>query len=199
MKTCCIVDMGGVMVANHDVVPAVAAYLGLSAAQVRHYGNEHFIALMEGKITTATFWELFSQRCGVAVQEELLGKFFHPVRNEAMYSFIQELKQTYRVVCGTNSIEEHYAVHQTRGDYDVFEMIYPSHKIGVAKPQAAFYAYILEQEHCAPSQTLFIDDLLENVEAARRLGIRAFHFTDDATLKAQLLSEGERSSLKKII
>lgn len=194
MKTCCIVDMGGVMVTNHDVTPAVAAYLGLSAAQVRDYGNEYVIALMEGKITTAMFWELFTERCGIVVQEELLGKFFHPVRNEAMYRFIQELKQTHRVVCGTNSIEEHYVIHQTRGDYDIFEAIYPSHKIGVAKPQAAFYGYILAQEHCVPSQALFIDDLLENVAAARRLGIRAFHFTDDATLKTQLLSEGERIS-----
>ncbi|GAK61345.1 HAD-superfamily hydrolase, subfamily IA, variant 3 [Candidatus Vecturithrix granuli] len=193
MKTCCIVDMGGVMVTNHDVTPAVAAHLGLSAAQVRDYSNEYVIALMEGKITTAMFWELFTERCGIVVQEELLGKFFHPIRNEAMYKFIQKLKQTHRVVCGTNSIEEHYAFHLARGDYDVFDIIYPSHKIGVAKPQAAFYAYILEQEHCIPSQALFIDDLLENVEAARRLGIRAFHFTNDKTLKAQMFSEGEMS------
>ncbi len=187
MKLCYIVDMGGVMVTNHDVIPAVAAYLGLSAAQVRSYGNEHFMALMEGKVTTTEFWKRFSQHCGIVVQEELLGKFFHPIRNEAMYLFIQDLKQTYRVVCGTNSIAEHYAFHEARGDYDVFETIYPSHKIGVAKPQAAFYEYILEQERCVPAQAIFIDDLQKNVEAARRLGIRAFHFTDEKNAQSAVV------------
>ena len=186
MKPCCIVDMGGVMVTNHDVIPAVAAHLGLSATEVRMYGRGYFTALMEGKITAAEFWERFTQRSGIDVQEELLGKFFDPARNEAMYALVQELKQTYRVVCGTNSITEHYAVHEAHGDYDIFESIYASHKIGAAKPQAAFYEYILKQERCLPSQTIFIDDLNENVDAARRLGIRAFHFTGNAQLKELL-------------
>lgn len=187
MNPCCIiVDMGGVMVTNHDVIPSVAAYLGLSATQVRAYGENCFFPLMEGKMTVAEFWKRFTQRSGIVVQEELLGKFFDPVRNEAMYALVQELKHSYRVVCGTNSITEHYAVHEAHGDYEIFETIYASHKIGVAKPQAAFYEHILEQERFLPSQTIFIDDLIENVEAARRLGIRAFHFTGEAQLQEQL-------------
>lgn len=46
-------------------------------------------------------------------------------------------------------------------------------EIGVAKPAAAFFEHIVDALGLAPAELLFIDDLDENVEAARDAGLRA--------------------------
>ena len=119
-------------------------------------------------------------------EDNLFGRFFHPVLDEPMYYLILELKKLNRVVCGTNTIEEHYAILAERGDYNVFDAVYASHQMGFAKPRPEFYRYIIEQENIPPSQTVFIDDNLENVEVAQHLGIHSFHFTGYDRLIEQL-------------
>ena len=47
---------------------------------------------------------------------------------------------------------------------------------GVVKPMPQIYDILLDRFALVPSQTLFIDDRKENVEAAEAKGINAFHF-----------------------
>jgi putative hydrolase of the HAD superfamily len=151
------------------------------------WGRALFVALMEGKLSTQGFWAAFSQRSEITIEkDDLFGRFFHPVLDESVHSLILRLREQNRVVCGTNTIEEHYCFHLKRGDYSVFDTVYASHKIGIAKPRPEFYRYILEQENVPPSQIVFIDDNLENIEAAQRLGIHSCHFTGYDRLIEQL-------------
>jgi HAD superfamily hydrolase (TIGR01509 family) len=187
MKKLYIFDMGGVLVQNVNILPDLTAYLGITLEEGRTWGRDLFFALMEGKMSTREFWTAFSQRSGLTVEEDdLFGRFFHPVLDELMYYLVLELKKLNRVVCGTNTIEEHYATLAERGDYNVFDAVYASHQIGFAKPRPEFYCYIIEQENIPPSQTVFIDDNLENIEAAKNLGIYSFHFTEYERLIEQL-------------
>lgn len=198
MRRLYIFDMGGVVVENADVLPDVAEYLGISIEEGRAWGRDIWFALMEGKLSTQEFWTIFSQRSGLTIEEEeVLGKFFHPVLNEPVFSLILQLKKQHRVVCGTNTIEEHYAIHTARGDYKVFDAVYASHKIRRVKPQSDFYLYIMKQENFPPSRTIFIDDILENVEAAQSLGIRALHFTGYDNLIEQLEPPDNQSNFLK--
>ena len=64
--------------------------------------------------------------------------------------------------------------------------IFNSSDIGFAKPDLAFFDYILKELCCAPDEVIFIDDQKENVLAAENIGIRSFHFSDLSTLVAQL-------------
>jgi putative hydrolase of the HAD superfamily len=48
--------------------------------------------------------------------------------------------------------------------------------IGSAKPEAAFFEKVIAQLGCQASAVLFLDDRLENVQAAKRLGINAILF-----------------------
>lgn len=185
--------MGGVVVRNHDVLPDVAEYLGISMEEERAWGRDLFFTLMEGKLTTQEFWTAFAQRSGLTIEDDdLFGKFFHPRLDEPIHSLILRLKERNRVVCGTNTIEEHYTIHLERGDYNVFDAVYASHQMGFAKPRPEFYRYIIEQENVPPSQTVFIDDNLENVEAGRQLGIHSFHFTGyEGLVKALAVSDNQ--------
>lgn len=58
----------------------------------------------------------------------------------------------------------------------VFEHVYSSAILGVKKPSEEFYAKILDElaaEEIQPEEVVYLDDDAENVEAAKRLGIRA--------------------------
>lgn len=182
MEKIYIFDMGGVVAQQTNVLPQVAAHLGISLEDVRAWSKEYAIPLMEGKLSTREFWEIFSERSGISVEEELFGKFFQPVLDTDIYTLIKRLKSRHRVVCGTNTIVEHYAFHVKRGDYQVFDAVYASHLIGIAKPRPEFFQHILEQEKIPPSQAVFIDDSFENVAPAQRLGIHAIHFEGYDTL-----------------
>ncbi|MBQ2392554.1 MAG: HAD-IA family hydrolase, partial [Alistipes sp.] len=47
---------------------------------------------------------------------------------------------------------------------------------GVCKPEREIYQLLLSRYGLNPSETLFIDDRQENIEAAEREGIVGFHF-----------------------
>jgi len=190
-----IFDMGGVVSLNTDVSERIAKRLEIAADQWRDLLHEEFIGLMAGSITTEQFWRRVFVVTGHRVEEDLWAHFFHPVPNHEVISTIRELKAEARVVAGTNTIESHYQVHERNGDYDIFDGVYASQRIGLVKPDPAFYNYILEKEGCSPERTVFVDDFPENVAAAGELGIHALLYTEAVKLKRELDTlRGKQSS-----
>lgn len=61
---------------------------------------------------------------------------------------------------------------------------------GVVKPDPAIYQLLVERYALVPARAVFIDDKLENVEAARRLGFHGIHFTDPALVRPALRALG---------
>jgi putative hydrolase of the HAD superfamily len=60
---------------------------------------------------------------------------------------------------------------------DHFEKAYYSHLMGMRKPDAESFHLILAENNLQAEATLFVDDTLVNIEAARRLGLKAVHLT----------------------
>jgi glucose-1-phosphatase len=60
-------------------------------------------------------------------------------------------------------------------------------RVGSSKPAPAIYHRALREVEATPEETLFIDDMPENVRAAASLGINAFHFTSAEELIAEFL------------
>lgn len=55
----------------------------------------------------------------------------------------------------------------------LFEVVISSHEVGLLKPDPAIYAALMERlarHNLAPSECLFVDDHLENVEVFRKMG-----------------------------
>ena len=61
-----------------------------------------------------------------------------------------------------------------------------SGRVRLIKPDPAIYHLHQESFGLTPSKTIFIDDSLPNVEAARNVGWNALHFTTHEQLKADL-------------
>ncbi len=181
-----IFDMGGVVSRNTNTAPDIAAYLEFDGAKMIEYARDDFKQLTTGKISVQEFMRRFSSKSGHAIEDDLLTRFFKPELDPDVVATIHSLKNGARVVAGTNTIGPHYDIHLKKGDYRIFDTVYASHLMGLAKPDPAFYTYILEHEGCAADRVVFIDDFPVNVEAARALGIRSFLFTDAEKLKKDL-------------
>jgi len=65
-----------------------------------------------------------------------------------------------------------------------------SFRLGLRKPGAAIYEAALRRARVRPREALFIDDMLENVEGARRAGMRALRFEGAKKLERELRKLG---------
>lgn len=63
-----------------------------------------------------------------------------------------------------------------QGFADAFDDMVISAEIGIAKPDARIYQAAMHNLHVLPHESVFLDDTLRNVEAARMLGMHAIHF-----------------------
>lgn len=90
---------------------------------------------------------------------------------------IGELKAAgYRLFVLSNMSREFIDFLRQQPVYANFEGEVISCEEGVAKPMPEIYDLLLERFKLDPSQTFFIDDRKENVEAAAAKGIITFHF-----------------------
>jgi 2-haloacid dehalogenase len=87
--------------------------------------------------------------------------------------------------------------HPTQPVFKHFKDIVVSGVEKMMKPDAAIFELALRRFALAPGQGLFIDDNLANVESARKNGFIAYHFTDAASLRAELERLGLLASSKK--
>ena len=71
-----------------------------------------------------------------------------------------------------------------------FDVLVWSYQLGIAKPDPAIYRHTLDELGTRPEETLFIDDKLENVEAARALGMQAIQYSSVERLRADLIAAG---------
>lgn len=60
----------------------------------------------------------------------------------------------------------------------------------VIKPDREIYRITIDRMNTAPEDTLFIDDRLENIEAARPFGFQTHHFTSEARVREHLRGLG---------
>ena len=68
----------------------------------------------------------------------------------------------------------------------VFEGVVISSRIGKVKPEIGIYEHLLGQHGLEPAETVFIDDLQVNLEAASSIGIQTIRFTDSAQCRRAL-------------
>jgi putative hydrolase of the HAD superfamily len=103
---------------------------------------------------------------------------------------LEALKPDYRLFLLSNSNEIHY-LHYLE-DFkrktglqhfdELFDKAYFSFQVKLAKPAPEIFKFVLEQHPLDPSETLFIDDTLKHVVAAREAGIFAYHLQNGSDI-----------------
>jgi HAD superfamily hydrolase (TIGR01509 family) len=186
-------DMGGVLSEEGMMAPRLLAELGFEGTNLRQIGPLSAKAIEEclrGNLTEEQYWRIVEKERHVTIPDHtLLSKYFTPRMNGDVIEVIRELKaKGKRVVCGTNVIAPHCAIHKALHDYDIFDAVYLSYEMHAAKPDRRFYEMVAEAEKVPYGKFFFTDDTVRNVDEAKSLGMQSFVFTDAAHLRWQLMS-----------
>ena len=64
-----------------------------------------------------------------------------------------------------------------------------SYEIKLIKPDLKIYAFLLNKYSIKPEESLFIDDSIKNIEAAKKLGIKGILFKNVKQVHAELVKE----------
>ena len=138
-----------------------------------------------GMITTEEFCEAARKLTGAdVVNEEIIAaanKMLVEIPDYKKERLLQLKKAGYRLFLLSNTIDahwdycvEHLFPYQNYGVEDYFEQCFLSQRMHLAKPNARIYEEVIRQANIHPDETLFIDDLKENCEAAEKLSIHTF-------------------------
>ena len=138
-----------------------------------------------GMITTEEFCEAARKLTGADVtNEEIINaanKMLVEIPDEKKERLLLLKKAGYRLFLLSNTIDvhwdycvEHLFPYQKYGVEDYFEQCFLSQRMHLAKPNVRIYEEVIRQANIHPDETLFIDDLKENCEAAEKLGIHTF-------------------------
>jgi putative hydrolase of the HAD superfamily len=74
----------------------------------------------------------------------------------------------------SNTNELHWNEQPDAGSiHQLFETHFASHLVGLVKPDAAIYEWVVEELQCPAAEILFLDDNQINVEGARAVGLAA--------------------------
>jgi putative hydrolase of the HAD superfamily len=145
-----------------------------------------------------TFWDFYEFVCEKAGYRGSVRDFhniwsnFFDGTTPGAEDLLDRVRAKYRVAFLSNSNEVHAEVIPKqfpqlfrKDDRFIF-----SHRFRVAKPDPEMYLRTIETLGTLPQQCIFVDDLIENVLAARAVGMRAFQYRDTFALIRELESEG---------
>jgi len=91
----------------------------------------------------------------------------------------------------TDNVKEIMEYHRLNSNFlHYFSGIAVSAEIGILKPNEKIYRYLLEQYKLDPAESVFIDDLMANVEGARAVGMHAFQFISAESCESELIEFG---------
>jgi len=107
---------------------------------------------------------------------------------------LQNLKSKYRLflLSNTNIIHYHKYNQDLKDQYGIelkslFEKVYYSFDMGMRKPDLEVFKYVIKDSNLKPIETLFVDDSVENIESANKLGLKTLFIDvlkgDDITQK----------------
>ena len=97
-------------------------------------------------------------------------------------ALIQSLKKEYSIYLLSNTNTIHIDAFKKKigkGKWikfcNLFNKMYLSHEVGLRKPNAAIFEYILREQNLKPAEVFFVDDSPEHIEGANKLGIKTHH------------------------
>ena len=188
-----IFDLGRVLVHydHQQTVAATATLANVSVDTLQTLLRTHTHATGVGDLDAEELHALICQHCGVTIDfAAFITAFAAGIgRDEEALAYALSLQQrpdtTVAVMSNTNAahvlwLDEHLP------ELREFDLVMMSNEVGLLKPDPAIFETALELLDVTPQQAIFIDDIAENVAAARALGIAGLVHTDWATTRPQL-------------
>ena len=193
-----IFDFGGVIL-NIDYNKTAKAFQALGVKNFdemysQKNANPLFHDLEEGRINEQEFYDAFRKSCNIELTDQQIKTAWNAMlmdyREEALHT-LKAIKQKYKLylLSNTNSIH-HTAFNKIYRDQiyhgsldNYFDKAYYSHEIHHRKPGKEAYEFVVKENNLSPSQTLFIDDSIQNIHAAKASGLQTVFLEDGMKLE----------------
>ena len=188
-----IFDWGGVLMRTVDASGRRKwerkLALPLYAVDQVVHGGRSWKQAQSGFITDADYWADVAAQLGLDEAElaEFRRDFFGGDRlDEEMLDFIQRLRPRFKTALLSNASPQLQELLDALDVTDLFDVIVVSGVVGAQKPDPAIYRVVLARLGLAPEETIFVDDFVQNIEAAERLGMHTLHFRAGMDWQAEL-------------
>ena len=187
-------DLGGVLVdyAHENTIQELAVHTDYTprqlASMMEVVGDD---SLEKGEMTGREFFDRLSQEVGFALD---YGEFcaiwnqdFGPM--PGMEAVVAKLVESFQVCLVSNTNDIHFPYCKKHFPIvSLLHRLFVSYELNARKPEPEVFEKVLKACSAKPEHTVFVDDLPENVECARKLGIKGLYFTGVKKLKADLTS-----------
>ena len=187
-----IFDLGGVILdISFELTKVAFEQLGIEHFEKMYSlkdANPLFQKLEEGKVSEEEFYESFRRSCGKNLSDEEIRDSWNSLLLEyrtGTLNALKNLRKKYKLYLLSNTNTIHWQAFTKIFDRQIkdgslnefFDKAYYSFEIGLRKPDLPAYEYVLKENNLNPAETLFIDDSLQNIEAAKQLGLQVIHLT----------------------
>lgn len=185
-----IFDLGGVLL-NLDFQKSIIAFKNLGIENFEEMfsqfkADELFEKLETGNISEPDFYTAIKKRTHENISDAEIENAWNALildfRTESL-EFLEKLAADYKLylLSNTNSIhlkcfKKLFTQETGKPLFDsYFIKAWYSNEVGLRKPNADIFEFVLQQENLKAAETLFIDDTLINIEAAQKLGFKTHH------------------------
>lgn len=180
--------MGGVILRSEDWNPreTLAKEYGLTLDGIHQlvFNSESGKRATLGEIDEETHWKITGE--GLHINKEKLHdfreRFWQGDRLDIeLVNFIRSLKPTHTTALLSNAwTGARKVLTKSKPCIDAFHISVFSCEVGLMKPDPEIYRYILRLSGANPEEAIFVDDALENIESANKLGIHGIQFKNAA-------------------
>jgi len=179
-----IFDFGDIFINLHKE----ATFIELAKLGVDEISDEMMAIAYQyekGEISTNDFVNYFHDTFKISKEDLILA--WNSILLDFPIHRLQFLKQLsaskkYRLFLLSNTNEMH--IKWVQNDWrekrynefkNCFEQFYLSHEINMRKPNLAIFEFVMQENNLKALETFFIDDLKENTDAAKELGIQTWN------------------------
>ncbi len=182
-----IFDLGGVIL-NIDPFLTEKAFYGLGICKGEDYScpsqlKELSDVFEKGEITSVDFRNEIKKHSRNSIDDTALDNAWNAMLLDLPVDrlvLLKRFKQSHRSFLLSNSNEIHIkAINKyLLKNFEIddltvfFEKMYFSYMVGMRKPDTKIFELVLSENNLNPGETLFIDDSIQNIEAAETLGIQ---------------------------
>ncbi len=178
-----VFDWGNVLAVNSRdcVVDFLCETFQLNQEEFEKTNHKKRLAVKTGQ-TDVGFWIWYAAQNNIdlpsdwpAIYDAVIQKSIGA--DPEMFALVEELKgKKVRVGLLSNIDDRYTGLIRKYGYYEPFEPCILSCEIGLSKPDPQIYEHLLQEMKIPSQKIVFIDDLEDNVEAAKKLGIDAILF-----------------------
>jgi len=189
-------DLGGVIVRTEFQAPRqkLAERFGMDYEDIEKivFGggpNGSAARASLGQITEEEHWHsvMKALKQPISEYERIRDEFFGgDIVDRELLEFLRSLKPKYKVGLISNAWSGLRAYIEREKFADVFDHMTISAEVGAAKPSAKIYQFALDQLKVQPKEAVFVDDVIENIEACEKTGIKGILFKDPDSALQQL-------------